>query len=167
MRKILVIGPRGHGKTTFCGFLSDMLLNCLHIPTSRFIMHRVAERNGVQLPCHTDKSYEETKDMLRTKLIEMGNTLCDLDPGILVSICTYAGLINKADTVIVDGVRRKIELDAVRKIFDHIIYLDRPGHEEGFDNFELFPDDADIYIANDGDEPSLYSKAIAFREKIS
>lgn len=141
MKKVLIIGRQGHGKT-YVGKEIESFYNRvrgLHptpaakqVSTSSVIIDELARKIEV-----TPEKIQENKNFYRPALIELGNEMCDKDPA-----CLAARLIEKhEDTglplLIVDGVRRKCEYEAVADLFDEIIYVyrDAPTYEN--DNFEL------------------------------
>jgi len=157
--KILIIGRARHGKTTTATALRKQLtkkdFKVGNYATSQFLIHRLSEVLHVPL-----KQIEDNKNEYRPRLIELGNLLCDLDPGILASICLFTSKKANDDVAIVDGVRRKNEYDRVKEYFDLILYVERKI-DTIKDNFELdhVKDIAStIYLENDGTQEDLENK---------
>lgn len=88
------------------------------------------------------------KEELRPLLVKIGNDLTDRDPAVL-----SRNLIAKGKKVIV-GVRRKSELDAVRKLITkemsprqglvYVVWLERPDIDKVVDNTEDLSGEADF-----------------------
>ena len=149
--KILVIGRKLNGKGEFARALSKHIPNSVSIGTSAYLVHRLALIHGL-----TEEDILADKEHYRPELIDLGNKMCDVDPGCLSSLCLWYA---HGAPVIVDGVRRQCEFDRVKDWFDMIIWVERPDVEEGFDNFDLQPEWADIIIYNVGSLIDLDRKA--------
>ena len=141
-QKILIIGNKLHGKTTFAKFLCEYLKDAESFSTSSYLIYRLSLLEGV-----SESEILEKKEIYRPKLIPLGNAMCDADAGCLVSICLWS---SRCANVIIDGVRRISEYDNVKGWFDHIIWVDRPSQPLGLDNLELTPEHANTIIKNHG-----------------
>lgn len=146
-KKILIIGNKCHGKTTFANFLSKALGDAENHTTSAYLVYRL----GLIKSMTTEEILAKKEDF-RKELIELGNAMCEADPGCLVSLSLWAAT---SKWVIIDGVRRISEFDKVKDWFDYVIWIDRPDEPIGLDNLELTKDMADIHIMNDGDLAKL------------
>jgi hypothetical protein len=151
-KKLLIIGNKLHGKTTFADFLCEILENAEAFSTSSYLIYRLGLITGA-----SKEEILRDKETYRPQLVKLGNAMCDADAGCLVSICIWA---SKADTIIIDGVRRISEFSHVKDWFDHIIWVDRPSVPLGLDNLELTAKDADVVISNTGDLKDLQQSAI-------
>jgi hypothetical protein len=96
------------------------------------------------------------KETYRPKLIKLGNAMCDVDAGCLVSICLWS---SHCSNIIIDGVRRISEYNNIKDWFDHIIWVDRPAQPLGLDNLELTQEHASSVIHNHGDLNDLKEQA--------
>lgn len=152
MSRIMVIGPKLNGKGAFSAALRDVLYDCDHVSTSNYLVHRVAQIHGLE-----PEDILAHKEDYRQELIDLGNRMCDIDPGSLVSICLFK---STTEHIIVDGVRRENEFNRVKDWFDMIIYVERKSQPFGPDNFELWPDQADVVIENNGSLAELDDKAV-------
>ncbi len=151
MQRILIIGRKGHGKTTFAGFLKQALGDAQTFSTSEYLVHRLALIHGT-----TEAKILAAKERYRPEMIVLGNAMCDVDPGCLVSICLWAC---HKECAIIDGIRRVSEYKRVRKWFEHVLWIERPGIPEGLDNLELTHRHAQEIIVNDGSLADLREKA--------
>lgn len=149
--KILVIGSKCHGKTTFSHFLRDALGSADAYSTSAYLVYRLSLIEGV-----SEKEILTEKEKYRPQLVTLGNGMCDVDAGCLVSICLWA---SSKDTVIIDGVRRISEFSRVKGWFDRVIWIERPSEPLGMDNLELSAEHADEVIENSGTLEDLQEKA--------
>lgn len=150
-KKILIIGNKCHGKTTYANFLKDELGSAEAYTTSSYLVYRLSLIKGVP-----ENVILENKETYRPDLIELGNAMCEADAGCLVSICLWA---SQAKFILIDGVRRISEFSKVKSWFDQIIWMNRPSEPIGLDNLELKDQDADIIIENTGSLEDLKSRA--------
>lgn len=157
-KKILIIGNKCHGKTTFANFLSKALGDAENHTTSSYLVYRLALIKGV-----TTDDILNDKEAHRDDLIDLGNAMCEADPGCLVSLSLWAA---KSKYVIIDGVRRISEFEKVKDWFDHVIWIDRSHQDFGVDNLELTQDMADEVILNNQDLPYLEQLAQAKAKEI-
>jgi len=153
-KKILIIGNKYHGKTTFANFLVKHTQQSEAFSTSSYLVYRLSLINNV-----SEANILKEKEKYRPDLIELGNAMCAADAGCLVSICLWS---SSKKTTIIDGVRRQSEFSRVSDWFDHIVWVFRESESIGKDNFELAETDANISILNDGDLDNLESKAKEF-----
>lgn len=151
MKKIMLIGNKLHGKTTLARFLRDELASAQCYSTSDFLIYRLAQMDGTDI-----ETILADKEKYRPQLVKLGNSLCDVDPGCLVSICLWSC---HSDFAIIDGIRRVSEYDKVRSWFDRIYWIDRPGIEKGLDNLELESRHADEIVKNHGNLEDLKRSA--------
>lgn len=142
-RKILIVGNKFHGKTTYANFLAKALGDAENHSTSSYLVYRLGLIKGL-----TSEEILANKEEHRSDLIDLGNAMCDADPGSLVSLSLWAA---QSQTVIIDGVRRISEFEKVKDWFDHIWWMDRPNSDFGVDNLELTADMTDEVIVNDKD----------------
>ena len=149
--KILIIGNKLHGKTTFANFLCEEMGDAEAFSTSAYLIYRLSLIEGV-----SEQDILNDKETYRPKLIKLGNAMCDIDAGCLVSICLWS---SKCQNVIIDGVRRISEFDNIKSWFDHVLWVDRPSQELGLDNLELESHHANTIIMNDGSLEDLKKKA--------
>ncbi len=151
MTKILIIGRKFNGKTTFARMMKEALKDAETYSTSEYLVYRLALISGIQ-----PKDVLADKERFRPELIRLGNTMCDVDPGCLVSICLWA---SRSQMVFIDGIRRICEYERVKDWFDRIYWIERPGLDEGLDNLELNSTHATHHIVNDGSMEDLRKKA--------
>ena len=150
--KVLVIGRKRNGKGEFSSALGRHIPDCDVRWTSQYLVHRLALINGFR-----EEVITSNKEYFRDDMIALGNKMCDVDPGCLVSICLF-GSRNK--NVIVDGVRRVSEFEAVKDWFDTIVWVERPDIEiDEDDNMELNKTMADKVVFNTGTIQELNIKA--------
>jgi hypothetical protein len=150
-KKILIIGNKCHGKTTYANYLSEALGDAENHTTSSYLVYRLGLIKGM-----TSEEILAQKEDFRQELIDLGNAMCEADPGCLVSLSLWAAT---SKWVIVDGVRRISEFEKVKDWFDHVIWIDRPAEPIGLDNLELTRDMASEFILNDGDLAKLKKTA--------
>lgn len=153
---ILVIGRKRNGKGEFCKALTQHMAGATHCWTSAYLVYRMSLKLG--LPEETILSRKES---YRPALIELGNQMCDTDPGCLVSIAMFQVV---TPHIIVDGVRRINEFEKVSDWFDYIVWVERPGADDGDDNCELTADVADAVVTNSGSLHDLNREAAHFAE---
>lgn len=151
-RKILVIGNKYHGKTTFARFLQQALGDAQSFSTSEYLVYRLSLLNGVSVA-----DIHKEKEKYRPELIKLGNAMCNADAGCLVTICMWS--CHKTFAII-DGVRRISEYTRVKDWFEQIIWINRPSEPKGLDNLELDESHANRIILNDGSLEELQAKAI-------
>jgi hypothetical protein len=156
-KKILIIGNKYHGKTTFANFLVKHTNNAEAFSTSSYLVYRLSLINKV-----SEEEILKEKEKYRPALIELGNSMCEADAGCLVSICLWS---SKAKLAIIDGVRRTSEFERVSNWFDKILWIFRESEPIGKDNLELTEKVATEIILNDGSLNDLESKAKAFIEE--
>jgi len=153
--KILIIGEQGSGKTTLRKLMEDQDFMD-GFSTSDFLISLMSNINNI-----SEEVIRANKEQYRSQLVDMGNQLCDIYPGIIVAACLLASF---DDNVIIDGVRRKNEFESVAHMFDKIFYVYRPGSEAAStDNFELheYRNDPRVEVlVNDGYPADLYNAAI-------
>ena len=157
-RKILIIGNKYHGKTTFANFLKDALGDAQAYSTSSYLIYRLGMLKGVS----TEEILKE-KEKYRPDLIELGNAMCNVDAGCLVSICLWS--CHKTFALI-DGVRRISEFERVKSMFETVIWINRPSEPIGRDNLELKAGDANMVIDNTGTLDDLRGKAQNLAKKL-
>lgn len=156
---ILVIGRKRNGKGEFSKALTRHLPDSVHVGTSEYLVHRMAVIEGVQ-----EYDILDDKEKYRMALIQLGNDMCDVDPGCLVSIAMWGV---KSKHVIVDGVRRICEFEAVKDMFDLVIWVERNGVDDHLDNCELERHHADHVVSNGGDLLDLNNLAAKMVEGIT
>ena len=149
--KFLIIGRKRNGKGEFSKYLSQHLGNAETTGTSGYLVYRLSLILGI-----SEAEVYSDKEKYRMALIDLGNSMCDADPGCLVSIALW-GIDSKH--IIVDGVRRVCEFEVVKDWFDVVIWVERPGENSGNDNCELGPKDAHIVITNAGSLTDLNRSA--------
>lgn len=167
------IGPPTHGKTTarkiFCELTKMKGHSC-----SEVIYAHIARHRGIPVA----ELMAEDKAALRPLLIEVGNYLCGdigklqlLDnpekfeavnyfrsPSALIRTLVMSG------TEVIDGVRRRLELEEAKKHLAWmgrrvlVVWVETPGKPIIKDNTELTANDADIQLINDGSVADLRQK---------
>lgn len=157
--RILIIGKKRNGKGEFAKALLRHLPSAVSVGTSEYLVHRLAQILSV-----TPDEIYSNKEKYRLQLIDLGNDMCEVDPGCLVSICLFKA--GDAEHVVVDGVRRTCEFERVREWFDLIIWVHRPHADDGFDNCELTTGDADLLVLNDGGLYELNRRALEIVEAL-
>lgn len=155
----MVIGQKHHGKSTFGKMLSDALPGASFLSTSTYLVFRLALKLGLSLD-----EVMEKKEEHRAELIQLGNEACACDAGALAAIALFS--VGDGH-VILDGIRRKSELLAARDWFDLILWVERPGIDDGLDNLELSKTDADMVILNNGQKVDLREKADKLATRIT
>jgi len=157
-RKILIIGNKLHGKTTLADFMVEFLGDAEAYSTSSYLIYRLSLIHGV-----SEEEILKDKEKYRPDLIELGNGMCDVDAGCLVSICLWS---SSKQCILIDGVRRISEYERIKDWFDLTIWVDRPGQAGGLDNLELEPHHADRVIVNDGSLDDFRSTAEQLSKEI-
>ncbi|MBF0245861.1 MAG: hypothetical protein HQL31_11440 [Planctomycetes bacterium] len=158
MKKILIIGEKFHGKTTFAGFLKKALGEAESFSTSSYLVFRLSLLKGVEV-----SEILRRKDEFRRELAELGDRLCGVDAGCLVAISLLAC---RSPVGIIDGIRRISEFEAVKDWFDDILWIRRPLLSDQNDNLELSESNAHEVIENIGSLDELRTKAERYAEKI-
>lgn len=143
MKKILIIGPAQHGKSTVGAGLADVL-DVQRGSCSDIILEHLCTALDHVLPRWGWRdSILEHKEEMRPLLIAMGDYLCKADPSAL------AGELYDRGVAIVDGVRRREEFDQiVSKYNPTVFWVERAGQPARLDNLELTRDDAHHHINN-------------------
>ena len=138
-----VIGLPHSGKELTANLLSHYL-GLPRASSSSIVFDALACRRGVQR-----WELEATpKGSIRPELEQMGNTLCEADPGALVAPLLRRGVR------IIHGIRRREELRAARAeaiqlgLSPVVVWLER--HEREYDITEVTRGDADYVIKNHG-----------------
>lgn len=157
-KKILIIGNKYHGKTTFANFLCSALGDARAYSTSSYLIFRLSLINGI-----STEAILKDKEKYRSELILLGNKMCDADAGCLVSICLWSCQQRYA---LIDGVRRNSEFSKVKDWFEKIVWINRPSEPIGLDNFELNTSQADVIIQNTGSLDDLKAEAEKFAKTI-
>lgn len=144
--RLIVIGPRGSGKTTLCKALAKET-GLKFMDMSEVLIEKKAEidfasidylvsRIGQGAPARGIGNYIEHihnfKDQFRGGLIALGNILCDADPAYVWRECIKRG------AKIMGGVRRKVEMDTIWRYSqpDDLIIKIAGSCTDG-DNYEL------------------------------
>jgi len=153
-KKILIIGNKYHGKTTFANFLVKHTEQTEAFSTSSYLVYRLSLINNI-----SEENILKEKEKYRPDLIDLGNAMCSADAGCLVSICLWS---STAKTTIIDGVRRLSEFSRVSEWFDHVVWVFRESEPIGKDNLELTEQNGNVTILNDGSLDDLESKAKEF-----
>jgi hypothetical protein len=153
-KKLLIIGNKYHGKTTFANFIVKHTQKTEAFSTSSYLVYRLSLINNI-----SEEQILKEKEKYRPDLIELGNAMCNADAGCLVSICLWS---SSADTVIIDGVRRISEFSRVSTWFDKVVWIYRESEPIGKDNLELTEKDATDVILNNGSLEDLEEKAKKF-----
>jgi hypothetical protein len=112
--KILVLGLSRSGKTEATKMLGEILGVKAVDSTSKFIIRDFAKANGLD-----PNEVLAQKETFRQRLFEYG--LSRQKDDITYPVCEA---IQEGD--VVSGVRTKEQLDAVRPLFDKIIWINRP-----------------------------------------
>jgi cytidylate kinase len=142
---IVVIGKARAGKTTFSKYLST-ITGAKCAGTSDVVYKYMALARNVDVK----ELYKIPKEELRPNLISFANALCEVYPIFLSEALIKNGVS------IIEGVRRKSELDALRNLYDvYAVYIDRDQGTVS-DNFEMDHHDADHIVINHSDLDSLY-----------
>lgn len=178
---VFFIGPPTHGKTTarkmFCERTGLSGHSC-----SEVIVAHIARHRGVPVSALA----AEDKEKLRPLLIEVGNYLCG-DIGKLTLLekpedfeavgyfrspsALIRTLIMSGDHV-VDGVRRRLELEEAKKHLAWlgrrvvVVWVETPGKSTVKDNTELTAADADVVMVNDGTVEDLTRKVEALVKQL-
>ena len=145
---IAVIGLPQHGKSTFARMLSE-LSGKPNGATSRVILDFLSRIDGIDYGTDWHTSvHPGLHSVFRERLVKAGDALCAIKPSILAE-----ALINQG-CGIVEGIRRKAELDATRLQFGResrfmlVVWVDRPDHGLITDNTTVTKDDANVVITN-------------------
>lgn len=162
---IVVIGPRGSGKTTLGKALAEKT-GLEFMDTSEVLIEKLSEiykRTYISRD-HPDQILED-KVQNRGALVALGNMLCDANPAYLWQECRERG----AD--IVGGIRRKIEVEAIwnySRPDDLIIKI--AGPREDGDNYELenwSPEDpSKMLIVGKHPDANEVLKWVKFQEEV-
>lgn len=176
----LFIGPPQHGKSTarkiFCELTGLRGASCSDVIYALLAHHKKipeAELRAVD------------KEVLRKDLIEFGDYLCGSvgklsllkadepmpdyfrAPSALVRTLFHAGVR------VVDGVRRRLELQEVKDRMEWlglpvvVFWIERPSQSVIADNTEVTKELADHVIVNDGDPAALKEKILALLQQLT
>jgi hypothetical protein len=173
-----VCGKPQHGKTT----VRNLLAQLTHLKggsCSDVVYHFLAVRRQVSV----EALRAEPKEALRPALCEAGDFLCggaplhevpanpEVDGQVYRHPSTLVRTLYLNGYNIIDGVRRRLELQHAREHLDWngvrslVIYVDRPGQPEIVDNTEDLRETADEVVSNDGTIEDLQPKLISILEK--
>ena len=153
---ILIVGYTQSGKSTAARLLAEHW-GCEWMGTSSAIMNYLDQycsgwAGGVLIDLK-NKTPGVVQRMLRTFLRDVGNFIREQDPAALVKRCL-------AHANIVEGVRTVEEFEASKHLFDHIVWIDRPGVERGITD-ELWESFVVKMVTNDGTEEQLLERLLA------
>ncbi len=133
--KILIIGKRNSGKTTFSNLLAEKNRNWKSISTSDIIRYFLAQELNI-----TEEEIIKNKEIYRIQLVNKGNEISKNNPAFIVEKALQCANI-------VNGVRLLKEYLAVEHFFDFVFYISRPQYELNTDdNFEIFPDKINYHL---------------------
>jgi dephospho-CoA kinase len=152
---IVVIGKARAGKTTFSNFLAKEM-GLKTSGTSKIVYEVMAKARG----CTIEELNEIPKEELRPHLIALADHLCDMQPDILSRTLIKRGYL------VLDGIRRHAELEALKENFDlEIVYILR---EKGtkVDNFNIPTWVGDHKIYNNGSLTDLEKGAKVLAETL-
>jgi hypothetical protein len=135
--KVLVLGYSKSGKSTAAEAVAKLIGSPPPVNTSDYLIRDFSESKGVK-----PEEILKNKDQYRQELYIYGKSRQATDPAYPVTEALK-------DSKVVTGIRPKVQLKAVRQLFDLTIWIDRPGISKGATD-ELGPEDADVVIANDG-----------------
>jgi hypothetical protein len=144
---ILIIGLPEAGKTEVSTIMAD-LLGWQRGSCSDFIYKLYSVAHGVD----EDFARRRPKNVIRQQLIDIGDAVCDVYPEFL-AMGAY-----KSGVQVLDGVRRKAELDALKEaVSNHLItfWVKRPLYAHPKDNTSVTELDADYVIFNNGSLEAL------------
>jgi dephospho-CoA kinase len=148
--KILILGHTRSGKTETVRILGKILRIKTADSTSKYIIRDFAQRNSL-LP----EKVLADKETYRKQLYEYALARQKEDAAYPVSEA-----LQEAD--VVSGVRTKNQLDAVRHLFDKVIWINRPGISAEFsDPMTMNDAKPDRVIENDGTLEDLEKKLTA------
>lgn len=145
---ICVLGYTEAGKTTAAEILAE-ILGANYANTSDQLVEELAESLGIE-PDHI----RQNKAYYRQKLFDFGRARQKEDP-----LWPQAQQLRTAN--ILTGLRNPNELEAARKykLYDLIIWINRPGYDAGATD-KLKPEDADVIINNNGSIEDLRAKLL-------
>ncbi len=169
---LFLVGPVGHGKTT----AREILVRLTHqrgASCSDVIYHFLAQRNNVSV----EQLKQIPKEELRPKLVEAGDFLCgtlegihevakneEVDKEVFRHPSALIRTLYMNGYNIIDGVRRRLELEDARKhlewngVRSFIFHIHDPRKPLLKDNSEDLTGLADNLISNDGTESDLEIK---------
>lgn len=124
--RVLIIGYSGCGKTLAGNNLAKYERRS--VSTSDVLLQNYCQRNGLS---HTDVL--QNKNSHRDGLWQLGRDLQAKDPLTLVHQALFLADNGPDGVTVVTGVRNPDEMVAIRaqKIFDVIIWIERPGCDAG------------------------------------
>jgi len=140
MKLTVIIGKACAGKSTFAQWLIKQTGEKAG-RTSSIIYEAMAKARG----CTVKDLEDLPKEELRPKLIALGDFMCDIQPDILSQALVQRGI------TVIDGVRRKSELEALREKHEIFVYYIRRDKFTVSDNFELDERDAHYIVDNNGE----------------
>lgn len=133
--KILIIGKRNSGKTTFSNLLADKNTKWKSISTSDIIRYFLAQELNI-----TEEEIIQNKEIYRIQLVNKGNEISENNPALIVEKALQCANI-------INGVRLFKEYQAIETFFDFVFYISRPQSELNTDdNFEIFPDKINYHL---------------------
>jgi hypothetical protein len=177
---VLFIGPPRHGKTTARKILSE-LINQPGASCSDVIYPLLAKH----LKMTESELRAMDKEEARPMLVEFGDYLCGKvetlsvvpggtpGPGVYFrSPSTLFRSLYLMGIRLIDGVRRKEELDEIRQVLRWlnvplvVFWVERPGSPPTDDNTAVTASDADITVLNDGTPTELKLKLQTWIESL-
>ncbi len=135
--KIAVIGFTGAGKTTVARIFAE-LTGGKAIDTSDVIMHHYATTSGIPLA-----QVKAEKHALRKKLYAHAASLKSRDPAF------WGKRAMRRGANVVAGFRDPYEFEAARCLFDHVVWVHRPGWHPG-ETDHLDSGYGEVVVCNDG-----------------
>lgn len=143
---IVLIGLPESGKTATGEIIAESL-GWQRGSCSDFIYKLYAAAHGIP----EDIARRRNKNTIRQQLIDIGDTVCDVYPEFLAMGAYKQGI------QVLDGVRRKVELDALKKAVPNllVLWVERPDHPSPKDNTSVSLADAHGLVLNNGDLEDL------------
>lgn len=158
--KVIVTGPGGHGKGTFCSYLGLDSASSSLFANGQFVYHTLKHVLGYEsmLQCYNDRTNHRA---LWYELIKAYNS--ENPARLAVEIFQKVAIY--------DGMRCDRELEVVNKYCKQkyepllVIWLeDERKHGESAESMTITRRDCDITINNDGSLAELQAKAVVLRQ---
>ena len=140
MTKLLIIGSARHGKDTACEIFQKhgfAFVSASKIAAEHIILPAIGENyEGIE-DCYADRVNR------RSEWFDLIAEYNRDDPAKLAKL-----VLSQSD--IYCGIRARVEFDAAKSLFDHIIWIDRSNElpREDSSSFELYASDANHIINN-------------------
>jgi hypothetical protein len=153
-KKLLIIGHGRHGKDTVAEMLQHhfgyLFKGSSEWCAEHVIFPAMADRYDSWEDCFNDRAQHRSDwfNLIRDYNNLTGNTKIAL--GVLAESNVYVGM------------RSRVEYEATRNLFDHVVWVDRSEHLplEPRNSMELTINDADLFVDNNGNHNDLFKNVV-------